>query len=176
MENKEIVAVKPSVVEKATFQGSVVFTLRDENGNVKQEQKVDNIIVKGGLAHIANRMNKDANTTGGTNPVGGVAVMNWMELGTGTTAATVDDTLLETYIADSRTGTTASIVTTTQTNDTVQHACVFGAGVGTGAVTEAGIFNVATQNTATMLNRVVFAVINKGALDSLTATWQIKVA
>jgi len=42
----------------------------------------------------------------------------------------------------------------------------FDPGEATGAITEAGVFNAAVAGT--MLDRVVFAVINKGANDTLT--------
>jgi hypothetical protein len=62
-------------------------------------------------------------------------------------------------------------VTTTVANDAIQFQATFPAGTGTGALTEAAILNAASAGT--MLNRVVFSVINKGALDSLTITWKI---
>jgi hypothetical protein len=46
----------------------------------------------------------------------------------------------------------------------------FAAGIATGAITEAGVLNA--PSAGTMLDRVVFAVINKGADDTLTATFQ----
>ena len=45
---------------------------------------------------------------------------------------------------------------------------------GTGAVTEAGIFNASSGGT--MLCRTVFAVVNKGADDGMSITWQITVS
>jgi hypothetical protein len=65
------------------------------------------------------------------------------------------------------------------TSDTVAGAVVtyvatFGPGVGTGAIVEAGIFNAASSGT--MLCRTVFSVVNKGADDAMTITWQITVS
>lgn len=145
--------------------GDVELVLYNQYGEEIDRREKKNIIVAGGLAHIASRM------VGTAQPV-----MGWIEVGTGVTAAAVGDTLLQTYISGSRTATTPTIVTTTQTNDTVQHVATLAAGIGTGAITEAGLFNVVTQNTGLMLNRLVFAVINKGALDALTCTWKIKIA
>lgn len=153
------------MIENLKVKGTLHILLQDNEGNTKYESIEENIIVATGLAHIASRMAGTAQ-----------ASMGWMELGTGTTGELVGNTLLETYIVGSRTATTPSIVTTTQTNDTVQHVAEFAPGIGTGAVTEAGIFNVVTQNTGTMLNRITFAVVNKGANDSLTLTWKIKIA
>ena len=49
----------------------------------------------------------------------------------------------------------------------------FAAGVGTGAITEAGTFDVVTQNTVNMWMYSTFSVINKGANDSLQITWTL---
>ena len=46
----------------------------------------------------------------------------------------------------------------------------FSEGIGTGALTEAGGFNA--RSGGTMLDRVTFAVVNKGADDTFEATFQ----
>jgi hypothetical protein len=50
----------------------------------------------------------------------------------------------------------------------------FPAGTGTGAVTEAGIFNASSAGT--MLCRTVFGVVNKGVDDAMSITWAITVS
>ena len=59
-------------------------------------------------------------------------------------------------------------------SNTVIYSAGFGLGVGTGAITEAGIFNAASSGT--MLCRTVFSVINKGILDSMVITWTITIS
>jgi hypothetical protein len=168
MENNEI--VKPGAPVKTTevtaIKGTVELVLRDAQGNIKQEQTVQNIITATGLAHMANRI------SGISSP----AAMGWMAIGTGAAAAAVTDTLLGAEIARVALSPAVSLVTTTQANDTIQYQATFGAGVGTGALAEAGVFGVVTANTGPMLNRLVFAVINKGASDALSITWKVKVA
>ncbi len=93
----------------------------------------------------------------------------WMEVGTGTPSAT----LLGAYIAGSRTAMNAP---KTRSNNIVSMVCVFAAGVGTGAITEAGIFDVVTENTVNMWTSASFAVVNKLAADSLTLTWTLTFA
>jgi hypothetical protein len=147
--------------EKIKATGQVYFVLTDENGNIKQQDS-KNLVVDPGLAFIASRM---IGTT--------AAVMSHMAIGTGTTAAADAQTALVTESA--RVALTSStVVTTTVANDSVQYVATFGPGVGTAAITEAGIFNAASAGT--MLARTVFAVINKGALDTLTLTWKVTVA
>ena len=48
------------------------------------------------------------------------------------------------------------------------------AGTGTGAVVEAGVLNASSGGT--LLCRTVFAVVNKGAADTLKITWTVTVA
>ena len=138
--------------------GNLKLVLTDENGNIKQEEEVKNLVVTAGKGFIASRM-KDATAT----------AMTHMEVGTGTTAAAVGDTTLQTVVASSRTTLTSTTVTT----NSVAYVCSFGAGVGTGALTEAGLFNAASAGT--MLCRTVFSVINKGAADTLGITWTVTV-
>ena len=142
-------------------KGTLTLVLTDENGNVKQQDE-HNLVVSAGLAYIASRMKDTAAT-----------VMSHMAVGAGSTAAAAGNTALGSELG--RVGlTSTTLVTTSVSNDAVQYVATFPAGTGTGAVTEAGIFNDAV--TGTMLCRTVFAVINKGALDTLTITWKVTVA
>ena len=137
--------------------GELKLTLTNEGGNVTQEVVVPNTVVTVGKNFIASRMN--ATTT----------VMSHVELGTGTTGANVANTALETVISGSRTALTSTTVTT----NSVAYVVTFPAGTGTGAVTEAGIFNASSGGT--MLCRTTFSVINKAAADTLGITWTITV-
>lgn len=96
----------------------------------------------------------------------------WMEVGTGTGQGTTSGTVLATYITGSRTACGTTTQATSPTN-TVTYSCTFTATVGTGAITECGLFNVVTQNTADMWLYSSFSVINKGANDSLAVTWTL---
>jgi hypothetical protein len=147
--------------ENVKARGVVAFTLVDENGNTK-ESGTHNLVVDAGLAFIASRM-KDATA----------AVMSHMAVGTGTTAASDAQTALVTEAARVALTSTTQ-VTTTVTNDSIQYVATFNPGTGTGALTEAGLFNNAAGGS--MLARTVFPVINKGALDTLSITWKVTVA
>lgn len=143
-------------------KGVLRLTLIDENGNVKQQDE-HNLVVSAGLAYITSRM-KDATAT----------AMSHMGVGSGTTAAAAAQTALVTAITPRVALTSTTLATTTVSNDTVEYVASFPAGTGTGAITEAGIFNALTGGT--MLCRTVFSVINKGALDTLVITWRVTVA
>lgn len=144
--------------ENVNPKGTLVITLTGPDGVIKEQQEV-NLVVSTGLAFIASRL-KDATA----------AVMSHMAIGTGTTAADAAQTALVTEAARVAL-TSTTIVTTNVTNDAVQYVASFPAGTGTGAITEAGLFNAASVGT--MLSRTVFSVVNKGANDTLTITWKI---
>ena len=125
------------------------------NGEVVQE--VDNLVVTAGKGYVASRM-KDATAT----------AMSHMGIGTGSTAAAASNTALGSQsVRVGLSGTTVS-------SNEVTYTATFGAGSGTGAITEAGIFNASSSGT--MLCRTVFSVVNKGASDSMTITWTVTVS
>jgi len=140
------------------MKGRLNIVLTGPDGEVKEQHEVDNLVVTVGKNFIASRM-KDATAT----------AMSHMEVGTGTTAAAVGDTALQTAVASSRVALTSTTVTT----NSVAYVATFPAGTGTGALTEAGIFNASSSGT--MLCRTVFSVINKGAADTLGITWTVTV-
>ena len=143
--------------DSSKVTGSVNVVVRGEDGAVKQEFTVPNLVVDTGLDFIASRME-------GTTD----AVMSHMAVGTGSTAADAGDTTLGTEIAR------VALTSTTVTDNAVAYVASYPAGTGTGALTEAGIFNDVTAGT--MLCRTVFAVINKGAADSMTVTWTVTIS
>tara|TARA_R100001594_G_scaffold146329_3_gene197606 strand:- start:1146 stop:1589 length:444 start_codon:yes stop_codon:yes gene_type:complete len=137
--------------------GELTITVTNADGDVKQQFTVPNLVVTAGKNAIASRM-KNNDT-----------VMSHMELGTGTTSAAAGNTAMETVISGSR----VALSSTTVTNNAVAYVASFPAGTGTGAVTEAGIFNASSGGT--MLCRTVFSAINKGANDVLGITWTVTV-
>ena len=141
--------------------GNLKLVLTDEHGNVKQEEEVKNLVVTVGKNFIASSMAKTTTNS--------PAAMTHMEVGTGTTAAAVGDTALQTAVASSR----VTLTSTTVTTNNVAYVASFPAGTGTGALTEAGIFNASSSGT--LLCRTVFSVINKGAADTLGITWTVTV-
>jgi hypothetical protein len=136
------------------LRGDVALVLRDKNGNVKEERKINNLIVNTGLNFICDRMKNDE------------TAMSHMALGSGSTAAAAGDTTL-----GSQLGSREALDSDTVSSNTITYTSSFEAGDATGAVTEAGIFNATSGGT--MLCRTVFAVVNKSADDSLSVSWQI---
>lgn len=140
---------------KAT--GALKIEVRGADGALKAEQEVKNLVVTTGLGYIASRM-KDTTQ----------AAMSHMAIGSGNTAAAAGNTALGTELGR------VALTSTTVTNNQTVYVASFPAGVGTGAVTEAGIFNAGSAGT--MLCRTVFAVVNKEAGDSMSITWTVTIS
>ena len=134
------------------MKGRLTISINDE-----VVQEIDNLVVTTGKAYVASRI-KDASAT----------AMSHMGIGTGTTAAAAGDTALVSEAART------ALTSTTVTSNEVVYVDTFGAGTGTGAITEAGVFNASSSGT--MLCRTVFSVVNKGADDSMTITWTVTVS
>ena len=125
------------------------------NGNTVQE--IPNQVVTDGKEYVASRM-KDATAT----------AMSHMAIGTGSTAAAAGDAALGTEAGR------VALTSTTVSSNEVAYVATFGAGTGTGAITEAGILNASSNGT--LLCRTVFSVVNKGSADSMTITWTVTVS
>jgi hypothetical protein len=147
-----------NLIDSPKMRGEVGIVLRGPDGVVKDSRTIRNLVVNVGLAHIISRM---VGTTQG--------VMSHMAVGSGSTAAAAGDTALGSQI-----GSRIALDSTTisgSDNEKVIYVATFGAGVSTGAVTEAGIFNASTSGV--MLCRTVFSVVNKAADDVMQITWTI---
>lgn len=144
--------------ETMKITGKLSIVVRDDNGNVKQELLVPNLVVTTGKNYIASRMVGTAAT-----------VMNGMSIGTGTGTPAVGDIALGTEAGR------VALSTFTSSTNAVTATATFPAGTGTGAITEAGIFNNASTG-GTMLCRTTFPVVNKAAGDSIAITWVISVS
>ncbi len=144
------------VKDKVKLKGRVSIFL-----NNKKVKEIDNLVVTAGKDWIASRMQ---GVTDG--------VMTHMTIGTGTTAAVIADTTLETSIFHQALAVSGGSVT----GSVITFAATIAAGSGTGAITEAGIFNNATIDTGDMLARTVFSAVNKGAADSMTISWDVTIS
>ena len=137
--------------------GMLTINRFDSTGALVESVEHKNLIVTNGKNFIASRMAGTAS-----------AVMSHMAVGTGTNAATVTDTALNTQNG------IVELTSTTATDNTVTYTATFPAGTGTGALTEAGIFNAASAGA--MLCRTVFPTINKQAADSISITWVVTIS
>jgi hypothetical protein len=140
---------------KAT--GQVSIEVFDPNGNLKEKAHIPNLVVQTGRDFIASRIS-DASAN----------VMSHMAVGEDTTTPSSADTSLGNEAGR------VSLDNTAVTNNIVTYTATFPAGTGTGALTEAGIFN--DSGVGTMLCRTTFAVVNKADADSMVITWAITIS
>jgi hypothetical protein len=141
-------------IEKVT--GIVHIVLTDEHGEIK-ETRVANTVVTAGKNVLADRMKVAPSKQ----------AMSHMAVGSGTTAVTLADTALNVEVA--RVGLGSTVVA----GAVITYTATFNPGVGSGTLSEAGIFNDPTIGD--MLARTSFGVITKGALDTLTVTWSVTI-
>lgn len=148
-------------METLKLKGRLLIQLFDKDGKIKEERDIDNLIVTAGKNTAIQQLLGAA--SGGAQP----AKFNYVGIGTGTTAEASGDTELPTEIGTRQQDTSPDFPSTGRGDIIVS----FGVGNGTGAITEAGLFNASTGGN--MLARKTFAVINKGASDVLQITWQV---
>jgi hypothetical protein len=144
------------IQETIKARGELSIKLFGPDGKLKGEQNVPNLVVTTGKTFIAARM------------VGTPTAMSHMAIGSGTTDPAIGDTVLQTELGR------VSLTSSASAGAVVTYIASFGAGTGTGAVTEAGIFNASSGGT--LLCRTEFATVNKGADDSMSITWTITVS
>jgi len=146
------------IQENVNATGQLAIVLRDAEGNIKEEKTIPNLVVTVGKNWIASRMK----TTGQPNE------MSHMAIGSSTATPVVGDTTLGSELG--RVALTSSAVTASM----IEYIATFPSGTGTGAVTEAGIFN--NVSGGTILCHTSFSVVNKGASDSLSITWDLTIS
>ena len=146
------------VKEQLKINGALTIVKTNADGVVVDKRHIPNLVVLAGKAHIISRM------LGVTN-----AIMSHMGVGTSLLDPVAGDTTLLNPL-----GSRVSLTSATQSSNSVTYVASFPAGTGTGAITEAGIFNNST--TGTMLCRTKFPVVNKAAGDSIVITWVVTIS
>jgi hypothetical protein len=148
-----------NVNENTNATGLVKVVQTNSAGETVREFTVPNLVVTSGRNHIAEKIVAGS----------GVAVsMSHMAIGTGNATPAASDVALGTEVG--RITLAGSQVNT----NTITYSATFGAGLGIGAITEAGIFNSSTGGT--MLCRVQFSQVNKAAGDSIAITWVVTIS
>lgn len=140
-------------------KGMVQITKTNAQGEIIQQFEVPNLVVAVGKIYIAGKMIAEAADV--------PTHMSHMAIGTGTASPADADTALGT-----QTGRVL-LSGALQENNAITYTATFPAGTGTGAITEAGIFNGSVGGT--MLCRTVFPVVNKQAGDTIAVTWKVTV-
>lgn len=149
-------------MDNSRLSGFMQMSLFGPDGRLKAKREVHNTVTV-----LCHKMAADQLLAAPA-----VVTPGWMEVGEGT-GQDANDTKLATYIAGSRTALDSK---TRGANAIITMVCTFPAATGTGAITEAGVFNVVTEDTTDLLLYADFAAVNKGAADSLVITWTLTFA
>lgn len=136
---------------------NLTAALYGPDGQLKESRTFHNLIVTAGKNTLLDADVGDAKT---------IRTYSYVGMGTGTTAAVIGNTALETEVGTRVAGTLSNPAATT-----LRIVASFGPGVGTGAITEAGLFDASSGGV--MLARQVFAAYNKAAGDTLVFTWDL---
>jgi hypothetical protein len=148
-----------NIKDMISLRGEVSIVLTDAiTGRVKARRNINNLVVQGGKDLIAANF---AGTAADT--------VTHIALGTNTpvTAAASSQTAL----MDPLTPRVSAADTVTTNPATIEYSAVFGPGVVTASIGEAGLFTASTGGA--MVARTTFAAIPKGASDMLTITWTL---
>lgn len=168
--------------DENVVHGNIVVTLYDEDGNVKHEEKLHNIITDAGDLYQATRIAAGVNSNGVAQPT----LVTGMKLGSGTTAEAKNGAgaALVTYITGSNVAFDAGYPQVANLGAglgvNVAYQATWAAGVATSTtVNEVVIVNDsgtnATSSAANTIARGVFAsTVNKTATDTLVVTWNHK--
>ena len=142
--------------------GDVNVQRFDQTGALVEERQIKNLVVTVGKNYIANRMQATSVQT----------VMNTMAIGTNSATPAVGNTTLGVEAGR------VALASFSASGNQVTATATFPAGTGTGAITEAGIFNPSSAGSSggNMLCRTTFPVVNKAAGDSIAVTWVITVS
>lgn len=141
---------QPNEAGLAYYKEHGIYPQTSEYGSYENEANMSNLVTNVGFASFAKRF-------GG---IGSVAAFTYIAIGTGTTAANVTDTALETEITTNggeRENVTPTSTTTTVTDDTIVLSNTF-TFTGSFALAEVGILNAASGGD--LASRYVYSVIN----------------
>jgi hypothetical protein len=142
--------------EQTKVNGWVEICHYDQDMNLIEKQSFKNLVVTTGLEWVASRCN---------DPV--PPAMSWVAVGGSTDLPALNQIALVSEIVRVPVSPSGGAVSTTN----IIYTATLGPGVGTGALAEAGLFNQAAGGT--MLSRVTYPVINKGASDTVAVNWTI---
>lgn len=144
------------------MSGHIKIEVTDKDGITKTVVDKKNTFTDVGDAHVADQLAEQDEVQ-----------MGWMAIGTSATAFGVGDTVLGSEIDRNALAGSYPEQGAGGDDNVVTYKATWAAGDGTGAITEAGIFN--SSGAGSMLAASTFSVVNKGASDTLQITWQITV-
>lgn len=138
-------------------EDNVTIVVRGPDGKVKHSETCHNLITTVGKNGIADQLVASP----------AISKPSHMAIGTGTNAAALGDTTLQTELDRN------ALTSKTRSTNVVTMVGDWAAGDGTGAITEAGIFDASSSGN--LYARAVFSVVNKAAADTLSISWTFTV-
>lgn len=141
--------MKTKLNSKSGLKYDLHIVLRGPDGKIKDERKIKNTVTTAGKNAAADQLLLSPTLNKPTH----------MAIGTSTPSATALGTELDRNALTSKTRSNAVV---TMVGD-------WAAGDGTGAITEAGVFDA--SSTGNMHLSQTFSVVNKGAADTLAISW-----
>jgi len=139
------------------IKGKAHIQLFGSDGELKEERIILNTITELHDAHVADQLSDQ-----------GEAAIGYMAVGTGSGQTSASTGLAANLDRNALTSTTQGAAG--DDNDVI-FVGTWAVGDGTGAITEAGILRA--DNDITLQTYSDFAVVNKGAADTMTITWTV---
>ena len=155
------------MIENIKIQGNVDLRLFSKDGELKDHRHVRNLVTTAGKAFLARKI-IHGGINEGTSNINETENISSIAIGSGTTAADLTDSALETELADvdvrfsSTEDNIASFITTFEEN------------IGTGTVGEVGLLTDATPELL-VCRTVLDTPFSKSATDYLVVNWKLQI-
>lgn len=155
------------MIENVKIQGNVDLKLFTKDGELKDQRYVRNLVTSAGKDFLARKIihgafNEGTGTVNETEDVSSIAI------GSGTTAAALADTALETELAD------ADIRFSSTENNIASFITTFEENVGTGTVSEVGLLSDASPELL-ICRTVLDTPFVKSSTDYLVVNWKLQI-
>lgn len=144
------------IKDKIGLKGSLVINVYDKDMKFKKQYQYNNLVTNVGKNYIVERMTSN-----------NAAIMSHMALGTTNSSPVLSETVLGNEV-----GRAVLDLPLVITNNVISYVATFVAGVATGSLKEAGIFNASIGGT--MLNKAQIDV-PKSAEDTIVVSWNLAV-
>lgn len=165
--------ITDSQTDAINISGHVEFEVRDADGNITAYRQSDNLIVDIGIDSMGDLMFPDINLNGLADNK-----FSYIEIGTGTTAVTATDTIVEGPIAscarEQDTAVTGVSGVSGEITVTIDATFLGSANCADAAVNQAVLSNALTGGNI-LAKKIFAAPVNVGATDSLKVTWTITI-
>lgn len=145
--------------ESLEIVGTVRLELKNKRGETISQHFVHNLVTTAGKNFVVRKIDNDSEDVG------------FIAIGSGTTAATVSDTDIETLLSKQAVAFTS--IDSINTNE-ILFTASFEENEGTGTVNEVALFSDSTPQKL-LCRAVLDTPFDKSATDYLTVTWKIKI-